>query len=95
MFNRKPTAQQTQLDDAIKELLDEMKNEEGHTERYAALRIQLSELARLRKEMQAPRVSADTLALVIGNLAGIIFIVQHERMNVITTKAMSLLLKQR
>lgn len=39
------------------------------------------------------RVSADTKAIVLGNLAGILIIVSHERAHVVATKAFGLLKK--
>lgn len=41
------------------------------------------------------RVSPDTLALVAGNLLGIIMIVGHERMHIVSSKALGFLGKLR
>ena len=41
------------------------------------------------------KVSGDTMMLVAGNLTGLLLILNYERLNVITTKAMSLLIKAR
>ena len=40
------------------------------------------------KERQHHRVSPDTIALVLGNLAGILIIVAYEQKHVMTSKAM-------
>ena len=43
------------------------------------------------KAKEKPRfnVSPDTLLLVVGNLAGILLIMNHEKLDVISTKALS------
>lgn len=93
MFNRKPSAEDARLADAIDELFNEIANEEGHTERYNALTDQLSKLMTLRKEKNAKRVSPDTIVIAATNLLGIALIVGHERANVITSKAVNFLMK--
>ena len=40
-------------------------------------------------------VSKDTLALIAANLVGIILIIKHEHVNVVTSKALGLILKPR
>jgi hypothetical protein len=42
-----------------------------------------------------PGVSKDTIALIAGNLLGILLIIKHEHVNVITSKALGLLLRPR
>jgi hypothetical protein len=42
-----------------------------------------------------PGVSKDTLTLVAGNLLGILLIIKHEHVNVITSKALGLILRPR
>lgn len=97
MFNRKPSNEELRIAHAIDELLTEMKNEEGDTERYAALSEQLVKLTKLLQEVKKtkPSVSPDTVLLVVGNLVGIAIIVGHERAHVVTSKALSLLTKAR
>lgn len=41
------------------------------------------------------RVSSDTLALIAANIAGIVLIIGHERINVVTSKALSFVGKLR
>lgn len=95
MFNRLPSPKDLKIDEAIDELLTEMKNEEGHTVRYDSLSTQLTKLVKLREDSQKAHVSPDTLVLVIGNLLGIAIIVGHERANVVTSKALSFVMKAR
>jgi len=52
-----------------------------------------SELTKLRKEQRSSAISKDTIAVVGGNLLGIFMVIKHESVNVVTSRAMSLLLK--
>lgn len=57
---------------------------------------QLVKLYELRERKNATkRVSPDTLAIVAGNLAGILMIVGHEKAHVVTSKALGFILKAR
>ena len=83
------------LDKAIDELLKEMSALNGDSEEYAKMVTQLNTLYRL-KEVDPPKtISPDTLAIVAGNLLGIVMIVGHERAHVITSKAIGFILKMR
>jgi len=56
----------------------------------------MSKLYLIKAEAQATnRVSKDTLAVVTANLLGIFMIINHERVNVIRSAAMSFVLKPR
>jgi hypothetical protein len=41
------------------------------------------------------RVKKDTMALIAGNLMGILMILKHERMDIITSKALSFVIRTR
>lgn len=45
------------------------------------------------KEKSNNRISPDTLATIAANLAGIVLILNHERVHVVSTKALTLLHK--
>lgn len=99
MFTKKPSSNKTGLEDAIDSLLEEMTNLSGDDNEYARMADQLEKLYKL-KEVDAKvdaqqRVSPDTWAVVGANLVGILMIVGHERANVVTSKALSLLMKLR
>lgn len=55
----------------------------------------LNHLERLyeMKGVKPDRVKKDTMALIAGNLAGIMLILKHERMDIITSKALSFVLR--
>lgn len=95
MFPSKPNDQPSGLEDTIGNLLSEMASYEGHSEEYARMLDQLVKLYPLKETSSPPRISPDTLAIVAGNLLAVLIMVGYERANVITSKALGLLLKPR
>lgn len=83
------------LEKAIDKLLADMDNTDSDSESYATMVTQLNTLYKL-KEVDIPkRVSADTLVIAATNILGIILIVGHERAHIVTSKALSFILKMR
>jgi len=93
MFTIKPRHEKSGLEKAIDELLKEMDTYDGDSESYSLLADQLVKLYGLKEIDKPKRISPDTLAIVIGNLAGIAMIVGYERANVVTSKALNFVLK--
>lgn len=97
MFTRKPSTNKDGVTQAIDALLEEMSALSGDDPEYAKMADQLTKLYALKevdhKVTSNKRVSFDTLALIGANLAGILLIVGYERENVMTSKALSLLLR--
>jgi FixJ family two-component response regulator len=93
MFNRKPV-NQTAFDEAIANALRELAGHEADTEAYQTIVTQLTALNAIQTTNK-DRVSKETLAVIACNLAGIIMIVSHEHVNVITSKAFALIGKTR
>lgn len=91
----KSKTEDSALEQAIDELFDEMSGYSGDSEEYAKRVDQLSKLYSLKEIDSKKRVSPDTLAIVAGNLAGIVVIVGYERMNIVTSKALNFILKLR
>lgn len=83
------------LEDTIAAAYAEMTNYEPHSDEYAAIADQLTKLYTLKDSNSKRRVSPDTLAIVAGNLAGILLIVGHERAHVVTSKALNFVMKMR
>jgi hypothetical protein len=52
-------------------------------------------LHKMKEEERIPSVSKDTMLVVAANLLGIILIIKHENVNVITSRALNLILKPR
>lgn len=97
MFNLKPSSNKDGVTEAIDSLLEEMSALSGDDPEYAKMADQLTKLYALKevdhKVTSNMRISLDTLALIGANLAGILLIVGYERENVMTSKALSLLLR--
>lgn len=93
MFNLRPK-EKSGLDEVIDEVLAEYRTMMADSEEAPKLLDQLEQLYKIRNQHK-DRVSKDTLAIVLGNLAGIAIIVGHERVHVITSKALSFILKSR
>ncbi len=55
----------------------------------------LTFMEKYRDLTKKTRISPDTLAVVAGNLLGIMLILNHEKMNVITSKALAFVLRGR
>jgi hypothetical protein len=96
MINRKPTRETMILDETIDELTSELKGWEGHQDEYKAIVARIADLMKLKEELSSKRrVSPETLAVIGGNLAGILLILNFERAGVVASKAMSLVGKIR
>lgn len=74
-------------DEPIQKVLTEMHENGVETEEYSAAVRHLETLTKLRDETSPKRVSRDTMAIVVGNLLGILAIVAYEQKHVMTTKA--------
>lgn len=94
MFAHKKTTP-SKLDEAIENVFSEMAGVDCDSDEYNVMTNQLEKLYRL-KEIDPPRrVSPDTLALMVSNLAGILIIVGHERAHIIASKALMFISKPR
>jgi len=91
MFTRAPA--KTKLDKAIDVLLDRLAEDAYDSDAYAKMVDQLSKLYKLKEQDSRRRVSPDTLAMIAGNIVGIVLIIGHERANVITTKALGFVMR--
>ena len=87
--------QRTRLDDVIDDLLERMIQEPFDADRYAKMVGQLDRLHKMREQYVPKRVSPDTLALILGNIVGIVLILGYERANVLTSKALGFVLRLR
>jgi hypothetical protein len=86
MFNRKK--EPSELDKIITKVETEMSAVPSDSEDFAAMTARLAELNTIRnapKQTRGP--SADTLAVVTGNVLVTAVIVGYERTNVVTSKA--------
>lgn len=92
MFQKSLT-ETTGLEKTIDELIVAMTKVDKNTPEYTKMVDNLDTLYKLKALDKPERVSRDTLAIVAGNFAGVLLIVGFERANVLTSKALSTLLK--
>jgi hypothetical protein len=85
----------TLVEQEIGGMFVELRELHSDSEEYALILDRITKLHKLKADEQPPRVSPDTLVMVGANLLGIVMILSHERLNIITTKATSLVLKPR
>lgn len=85
----------THVEREIDRLFAELKDHDIDSEKYGAILDRISKLHKLRQEEKPQKISPDTLLIAGINLLGIVMILKHEELNVITTRAMSLVPKIR
>lgn len=97
LFNRKPSTNELGLEAAINAVLASMQAINKETPEYTKMVDHLKELYALKETENnlgtKSRVSPDTMAIVLGNLAGILVIVAYERSHVMVSKGLSFVLK--
>lgn len=87
-FNKKPL--DSALDEAIASILTTMNCLDEVSEEYAAASDQLVKLMKLKKELNPSwRPSPDALIGVAGSLLSIVLILKYEKLDIITSKALS------
>jgi hypothetical protein len=80
------------LDEAIERILNRMQYEEVDSEEYGTMVSRLDKLYAM-KNTNRNRVSKDAIWTIGANILGIILILGHERANVVTSKALSFIVK--
>lgn len=91
MFRR---TEQTVLENVLDRALRELSNHSIDSQEYAKILEMVVKLHKMKEE-ESSSVSKDTILVVAANLLGIFMILKHEHVNVITSRAMNLLLKPR
>lgn len=81
------------LQDLIDHVQTQMLSEDANSEDFKVMREQLESLYAMKKSNKSSRVSPDVLVGVAGNLLGIGLILQHERLHVVTSKALGFVMK--
>lgn len=85
----------TELNELIKVVQTQMAACDCDSEEFAVMNAQLEKLYKMKTTDKSSRVSADTLVIVAGNLAGIGLILNYERMHAVTSKALGFVLKSK
>lgn len=86
---RKPSI----VDEAIGKVLTEMRQYDLETDEYKVAIDNLERLMKMRTEERRNRISPDTILIVAGNLLGILIMVGYERTHVMTSKAMTFVVR--
>lgn len=82
-------SKKSKLDETMDNVLVEMEAYSAADEVYGKMMQHLKDLNELKKTKSSRGVSPDTVAVVAGNLAGILIIVGYERAHVVASKALS------
>lgn len=81
------------IDEQINSVLREMSKKGVLSEEYQSLMTHLERLYEIKKQERTDPVSRDTIALIAGNLMGILIIVAYEQKHVLTSKGFSQILR--
>jgi hypothetical protein len=94
VLSLKKKEEQSVLDPVIGNLITEMNQEEPGSAKYTKMVGELKALVEAKAAEPKPdHVSANTAAVIAGNLIGIAMILIFERKNVITSKSLNLIPK--
>jgi hypothetical protein len=93
MFGKFRREEATIYDEAIDKTLESLVTYGTEDAEFGDALSYLERLTKLKAERRRGKVSPDTIAMVVGNLAGILVVVAYEQKHVMTSKAMALLLR--
>lgn len=85
--------EKTPLDEQIEAVLAEMDARGVYSEEYPKLMQLLERLHQIKTNERRDPVSRDTIALIMGNLMGILLIVAYEQKHVMTSKGFSQIIR--
>jgi len=83
------------IDKAIARLFDDMEGVDADSAEYAKMMKMQIKLHKMKIQKKEPFLTPAQWLPIVGNLAGILIVTNFERANVLTSKAMSLLIKSR
>ena len=86
---RKPSV----LDEPIEKVLTSMNTFGPEDPEFQTLMNHLERLNRIKADERQNRVSPDTMALVVGNILGILVIVAYEQKHVMVSKGLGFVMK--
>lgn len=96
MFKNSPKKdKRTLLEKEIDSVLRTMEHLSPGSEVYAKMADNLVKLYEAKATEKSRRVSPDTVLTVLGSAFGIVWITHHEKLNVISSKAMQFVLRGR
>lgn len=85
----------TALDEQIDDAHDQLRKIDPSDDKFKTILGVLERLYAIKDNQKPDRISADTKAVIAGNLAGILLILNFERMHVATSKALGFVLRSR
>lgn len=92
-------ARKNQTDSDLLKVIDSLQNRmlmiDPQSDSFVKMADQLTKLYKLKETTTPKRVSHDTLALIAGNVIGIILILNYERAGIVTSKALSFVMRAR
>lgn len=83
------TSNKTKLMDVIRDLETHIQEIGPTAEEYNSLVEQLGKLYKMKEVVTSNRVSADALVSAGASILAVVLILNHERLGVVTSKAMS------
>ena len=87
--------EKTMLEKEIDDVLLAMRHMAKDTDEYEMAIDHLERLYKMNSKDNDDKVSPDTMAVVVGNLVGILLILKHEEVNVVTSKALNFVIRGR
>ena len=85
----------TNLEKEIDRILKEAEYLNPDSEKYSQIAENIERLYKAKSYEKDSKVSPDTMAVIIGNILGIVLILGYEKTNIITSKALGFVLKGR
>ena len=85
----------TNLEKEIDSVIQRMSKHQPDSAEYSAIAENIEKLYKARTYENVKRVSPDTIAIIAGNLLGIVLILGYEKAGVITSKALGFVLRGR
>jgi len=95
LFATKKVKEQSKLDQLIDCMENELLKVQEGTEQYENLLASYERLVKMKSEKRRWKVSPDTVAQIAGSILGIVLILGFERANILTSKALSFVLRGR
>ena len=89
-FRQKP-----KLEKVIDSMLDKMSELEPGSDDYSQMADNLEKLLKIRSYEKSRGLSPDTVLVVAANIIGIVLILKHEELDIITSKALGFVLRGR
>lgn len=81
------------IDKLIADVLQNMERAAVGSEEYSSMMAHLERLYKLKAEQRRKPVSRDTIAIVAGNLLGILLIVAYEQKHVMSSKGFTQIIR--